>query len=1267
MAELINEVLDVKAINEQIAEVKKSFNSLNGELLSLLEGAVKLNEEMRKNNSFGVLIKLVHDSNKAFDEASVKMREIQRLQEEKIKLETRLKAAMEDEARVNALLRVQNAEKNRELKQEAELMLAKQKASGGYIGAVKQEAKSIAELRDQNKQLRIIRDQLNTETDVEKIQQLNSIIDNNTNVIRLNQDAISQQKMNIGNYKSALDGMKQTLADASKAMQDLAAKGDTTSKEYQDLQKTISDTTIKIDAFTKEMLDAAKDAEPMKAQLNELKREAQQLYEAMKTGNATNEMKQRFRDVTEEAAKLQANIDAVGDRIKHLASSSSNFEATLQGIQTVNAGMQAWYGTMGLLGKENEKFKLIIQKVASAQAVANSLLTISNALKKQSAMMTALQAATESKYIVVRGAATASQWLLNAAMYACPYIALAAGLAVLGKMCYDFATSNSKAAMEQKLLNEIMEKSTEIIKKEAGELENLFQTAIVYSEGTAKRADAIKNINEKYGIYLPNLLSEKSTLEDITRAHEMLLPVMEKLAMMEALKNMQIEKSGELVAMQIKHEESRAQIEERLTFLQDNRLKLMANGVDAMMEEAVLKKLLNEIDEKEANAKDELEKITKKYTDAMQEEIALRKQTEDAIKSQLEAQQKQVDMLKMLDDYNKTAVEKEQEHYKEQLKLLSGYIEEERKKIIAHYAEQRKLAKGNAEELYQIKQQEREALLGLTDDYNSKEAIVTKIHQQNLTKIHEPEVKKRQGLLKKQYDFELKAIEERTKLEIALEQDKFNQQHLQLTTEYEKRKKEIQAQLDDDKKEKDETKKMTIAARKALDDQLKLLAEKYNMDIDKLHADELKDWKDKEEKRIEKIIEYTKRNQEARIKAAEMETSTQLVDLSDQYAKGLISHEEYEKEKVRITREAQQNIAQSEIDLLYQLLDDSRIQGQARLDIEKKIAEMEVELCKKTNDEIISDNEKSAKKQIDIEKAKWDKIKELSKQAIGLIFEAVKTASDNNIIALDAQMAKIDELMEKNNERKEQELADLDEKAMSEERYAMEKEAIEQRAMEQEKQLQAQRDAIEEKKKQEKIKQAKWEKAQAVVQIGIETAKAIIAATASGAQGGLAAPAFIAAYVGIVAALGAAQMALVIAKKIPEYRYGTPDHPGGYAVTGDAGKHEYVQTPSGRIYETPAVATVMDIPRHSVVFPDWNALMAERVRGVATSASDTSDNAEYARALQVDFDKMGKKIVRAVEKNKASMQVNIDENGLTRITKKGSAHYTYINRMTKFI
>ena len=130
-----------------------------------------------------------------------------------------------------------------------------------------------------------------------------------------------------------------------------------------------------------------------------------------------------------------------------------------------------------------------------------------------------------------------------------------------------------------------------------------------------------------------------------------------------------------------------------------------------------------------------------------------------------------------------------------------------------------------------------------------------------------------------------------------------------------------------------------------------------------------------------------------------------------------------------------------------------------------------------------------------------------------------------------------------------------------------------------EEQAEAQRQAIENQKEQRekeiKRKQAIYEKTYSAFQIGLSTAAAIVKASPN------------VALMALSAAIGAAQLAAVLATPIPQYAHGTEDHPGGPALVGEAGKHELVVLPDGTLLKTPKRPTLLDLPPHAEVLPDF--------------------------------------------------------------------------------
>jgi len=82
---------------------------------------------------------------------------------------------------------------------------------------VDESVESINKLTAANKELRKERNALNisTEAGKKRAQEINAVIDSNTSKIKENVSAIEKQKINIGNYKSALDGVHPALGQVA--------------------------------------------------------------------------------------------------------------------------------------------------------------------------------------------------------------------------------------------------------------------------------------------------------------------------------------------------------------------------------------------------------------------------------------------------------------------------------------------------------------------------------------------------------------------------------------------------------------------------------------------------------------------------------------------------------------------------------------------------------------------------------------------------------------------------------------------------------------------------------------------------------------------------------------------------------------------------------------------------------------------------------------------------------------------------------------------
>lgn len=296
----------------------------------------------------------------------------------------------------------------------------------------------------------------------------------------------------------------------------------------------------------------------------------------------------------------------------------------------------------------------------------------------------------------------------------------------------------------------------------------------------------------------------------------------------------------------------------------------------------------------------------------------------------------------------------------------------------------------------------------------------------------------------------------------------------------------------------------------------------------------------------------------------ELESSEQQISLNkelsmleQQYSKGLIKKEAYEKKKADLQYQYATQALQKEIDLLESSL--YLFSGDERLEMEKKIAQLRVQLSKTTTDKINADAERELKERQKVEEAKKKLVQEVS-EAIGKIGSAIFERRIQNIEAeIDANQEAYDKQVE--------EIEALAEKDI------ITKEEAEARKRVAEEQTSARNAELEKKKADLQTRQARFQKTMDITQTIAATALAVTKAL----------PNLVLA--ALVGAMGAAQLAAIIAQPIPKYAKGTDYHPGGLAIVGDAGKHEAIIS-GGKAYITPDTPTLMPIPKGAEVLPD---------------------------------------------------------------------------------
>ena len=101
-----------------------------------------------------------------------------------------------------------------------------------------------------------------------------------------------------------------------------------------------------------------------------------------------------------------------------------------------------------------------------------------------------------------------------------PIMIAVTALAALGGALYNAMKKTKELSEQQKALNESIKNYDKDILKERKSLNDLYGALTRAKEGTQSRKELIDQINSQYGKYLDNMLSEKSTAEEIKKAYD---------------------------------------------------------------------------------------------------------------------------------------------------------------------------------------------------------------------------------------------------------------------------------------------------------------------------------------------------------------------------------------------------------------------------------------------------------------------------------------------------------------------------------------------------------------------------------------------------------------------------------------------------------------------------------------------------------------------------------------------------------------------------
>ena len=281
----------------------------------------------------------------------------------------------------------------------------------------------------------------------------------------------------------------------------------------------------------------------------------------------------------------------------------------------------------------------------------------------------------------------------------------------------------------------------------------------------------------------------------------------------------------------------------------------------------------------------------------------------------------------------------------------------------------------------------------------------------------------------------------------------------------------------------------------------------------------------------------------------------------------------YNKKKEELDNKYANETVQATIDALNKELEVADLSEEERERIRRELTEATTQLAQQEAEQ----EKKSIEDIVNADKEARDKRNQNLQDWVQRAGEAIEKISGFVSALYDNQIAKIEELLEAEQEQYDKEIENIEYLA---ERGAITSEEAEIRKRDAAAATAAKQEQLEKKKAQIEYKKAVMEKANTIAQIGIATALGIMQALAMW-------PPNIPLSV-FIGAMGAVQVATALEQPIKAYKEGTKGkpHPGGLALVGEGGSQELVMY-NGKAWVTPDQPTVLDLPRGAEVFPDF--------------------------------------------------------------------------------
>lgn len=994
---------------------------------------------------------------------------------------------------------------------------------------------------------------------------------------------------NVGNYAVANNDLKKkydelvgTLAalqsaygkmsEADKASAEgkkLAASINEVSTAAKNTKKTLDEQTAAVEDARRSLGETGGTTSSVKRDLKELVLEIanltieyQNLSEEEKNSAEGQELAEHIRDLTEKAGVLRDAIADTNAAITNAASDTRGFDQVGGALQLAIDGFGLAAGAAEILGISEGELAEIQTKLQAAIAASNAMTKIQNALQKQSAVMQGvanlqtkagaiaikLKTAAEGKGVVTTKLLTAAQWLFNKAAAANPIgllvVAIVACIAAVAGLIKIFNVFGSDT-----------EKRKEQLKQEAEVLDGLGK---VYEQNTERMkamgkseaeviASSIAGLKDLRDAWEQHYYSIIELYDDDAEEYQNALN--KKNEADENFRNKLEEANNVMIRMFAEEGEQQiADQMESMGLLHNYKVTKINQEMQKWKE---LYRLVHTLDhtwtQEGQNTFDQrMDAIAQRRINALNEEEE--KSAEDARKKAADAAKRRQQEAARAAEQLRKEVQAGEDAL---LNIIKNSLERQRQAEIQSYNRKKKeledrLANTSATEV-QLRTALNNQLQGLTAEHNRKLQNIEFSFAERRLKTEADLISSHLSYVKEgsqeEFDWTLKSLD--------------NQYAAELLT--------IQKAEAAETLTSEQAEEMRLNIERKFQ-KLRLDAEndfaKEQLDaIQKRYADQ------EETSNTAMIVELNKIKTQyaAKLAAAKGDTAAQTR-----------LKEQFEQESADIQQRYAIQTAKSAVALIEEELKTENLSAEERANLTRQLAQAKAQLEQQMADAAIANIERVNEKDA---KSKEQRMKN-AQQWLQIAADSLNSINDLVSTIYDAKIAKVEEEQEANTEAGE---AEQERIAQMVEQNVITEEEGEARKRAAEDKTAKKNEELEKKKAKLKEKQAKFDKLNSIAQVGISTALAIMNMMESAPW-----PVNI-AMAAVAGAMGAVQLATIIATPLPKYAKGTGYHKGGPAIVGDGGVPEVI-TYGGNAWITPDEPTLVDLPTGASVIPDVSRL-----------------------------------------------------------------------------